>query len=73
MSCFLTTFEAKSENITCNFLGLPMRALTDSNGSAALELMAIVLSRLSSGVMNPGIFSSAEGILSRTYRDSDLS
>ena len=68
MSCLLNTFEAKSKNIACSFLGLPVKALT-----AALELMAIVRRRLSSGMMNPSILSSADGILSKTYKDKDHS
>jgi hypothetical protein len=71
-SC-LQAFEAKSENMAWSFLGLPTRSLIDGKGAAALELTAIDLRRLSSGVMNPGVLRSADGILSNTYRDIDRS
>ena len=67
------TFEENSENMDWSFLGLPTRSLIDNKGTAALELIATVRRHLSSGVMNPGIYWSAEGILSRTYKDKDRS
>ncbi len=65
----LQILEEKSENKACNFLGFPIRALIEGKGTAALELIAELRRCLSSGVMNPGIFWSADGILSRTYSD----
>ena len=69
----LQAFEAKSENIAWSFLGLPVKALIDGRGTAALELTAMVRRRLSSGVMKPGVLRSADGILSRTYKDIERS
>ncbi len=44
-SSSLHAFEEKSENMAWSFLGLPTKALIDSSGTAALELMAIVRRR----------------------------
>ena len=70
---FLQAFEARSENKAWSFLGLPISSLIDGKGTAALELTAMVRRRLSSGVMKPGVFRSADGILSKTNRDIERS
>ena len=56
-----------------SFLGLPIISLIDGKGTAALEFMAMDRRRLSSGVLKPGVFRSADGILSKTYRDIERS
>ena len=66
----LDIFDADSVNIACSLAGLPTSALTERNGMEALMLMARIPLCLSSGVICPGVFRSADGSLLRTHEDN---